>query len=637
MPEHSEERMAGDATADPLVYSESFEGLLTYIRDSRGFDFTGYKRPSLVRRVQHRMREIGVKDFDEYADRLQVDTAEFTALFNTILINVTGFFRDREAWDNLREVLTKETDHEETSPVRVWSAGCASGQEAYTLAIMLCEILGPSAYRSRVKVYATDVDEDALATARAGSYSERELRGLPPECREKYFESSNGRSTVRPELRRNVIFGRNDLTRDAPISRVDIIACRNTLMYLNAETQAHVLSKLSFALRPNGILFLGKAEMLINHSGSFKAIDRKRRFFRKTEPGLRTQVDYPRFTYRSTPFGESEPPELTVSTAALTASPVAQIVVNADGAVALVNSKAATLFALSELDVGRAFQDLEVSYRPVELRSHLSTVVETGQQILLREMAYHRTQRETTFLDIQLTPLVDNRTQRVGVAISFTDVTRFRQLQAEVEAANRQLEMAYEELQSTNEELETINEELQSTVEELEATNEELQSSNEELETMNEELQTTNDELQTTTDELQTANEALRERTGEVDALNGFMESVLGGLNAVVIVVGPDRKTRFWNRQAQQLWDLREEQAIGHDLLELDSGIPREALRKPLQDALDHRVGKSRMVVNAVDRLGRSVQLRVTVASLDGTERERGGAMVLMEVDGDEA
>ncbi len=188
--------------------------------------------------------------------------------------------------------------------------------------------------------------------------------------------------------------------------------------------------------------------------------------------------------------------------------------------------------------------------------------------------------------------------------------------------------MAYEELQSTNEELETTNEELQSTVEELETTNEELQSSNEELETMNEELQSMNDELQAT-------NEELRDRSGEVDELNGFMESVLGGMSAAIIVVGPDLTIRFWNRQAQELWGLREAEAVGHHVFELDSGIPHEALHDPLRHSLAHRESVS-VSVQAVNRRGRPVQLRVTVAALDGSERDR-GAMVLMEVDEPEA
>ena len=629
MPERPAPRADSDVSVDPLLHSESFERLLNYLRDSRGFDFTGYKRPSLIRRVQHRMREIGVNDFDVYTDRLQVDTTEFTALFNTILINVTGFFRDRDAWESLRDLLASEIEEGDETPIRVWSAGCASGQEAYTLAMILCDILRPVAYRKRVKVYATDVDEEALTAARAGSYSERELRGLPAEYREKYFESSNGRSTVRPELRRSVIFGRNDLTQDAPISRVDVLTCRNTLMYLNAETQSQVLSKLGFALRPNGILFLGKAEMLINHSEAFKAIDLKRRFFRKVAPARDGRIDYPRFNYRSPALSSPDEPASTVSLAAFSASPIAQIVVDDQGKVALINRKATTLFGLAERDAGRPFQDLELSYRPVELRSHLTTVVETGQPVLLREIPYQRRQAEPVFLDVQLFPLADEQAQLVGIAISFTDVTRFRQLQLEVEATSRQLETAYEELQSTNEELETTNEELQSTVEELETTNEELQSSNEELETMNEELQSMNDELQAT-------NEELRDRTGEVNALNGFMESVLGSLNAAIIVVAPDLSVRFWSRQAQELWGLRESEAVGHPVFELDSGIPHEALRDPLRNALSRHESVSGVLMQAVNRRGRTVQLRVTVAALDASERNQ-GAMILMDVDDGDA
>jgi len=220
---------------DEQAGDEAFEALLRYMRDSRGFDFTGYKRSSLMRRVRHRMDRLGTDSFERYLDTLQASADEFNALFNTILINVTTFFRDSPAW----EFLTSDVipglvaGIGPNDPIRVWSAGCASGEEPYSLAMVLAEALGVEAFSRRVKIYATDVDEHALAQARAASYETKAVESVPKELLEKYFDRTADRYNIRKDLRRAVIFGRNDLVRDAPISRVDLLSCRNTLMYMN--------------------------------------------------------------------------------------------------------------------------------------------------------------------------------------------------------------------------------------------------------------------------------------------------------------------------------------------------------------------------------------------------------------------
>ena len=266
----------------------AFEALLEHVKTSRGFDFTGYKRSSLMRRVDRRMAQVGVASYVDYLDRLELQGDEFTSLFNTILINVTSFFRDAEAWQHLsQEVLPALLARKPVSqPLRVWSAGCASGEEAYTLAIVLAELMGLAEFRDRVKIYATDVDEEALAHARQAGYTEREVRGIPPELLERYFDQTGGRFVFRKDLRRSVIFGRNDLVQDAPISRIDLLVCRNTLMYFNAETQSRILTRFHFALASAGILFLGKAEMLLGHGTLFAPVDLKRRMFRKASHEL---------------------------------------------------------------------------------------------------------------------------------------------------------------------------------------------------------------------------------------------------------------------------------------------------------------------------------------------------------------
>jgi two-component system, chemotaxis family, CheB/CheR fusion protein len=623
MSEQTPVEEAAELAEATLLEDPSFERLLHFLRDSRSFDFTGYKRPSLMRRVRHRMREIGIESFDEYQDVLQLEPREFTALFNTILINVTSFFRDPDAWDYLRhEILPQLLEASNGGPLRVWSAGCSAGQEAYTIAMLLHEEMG-SSFRERVKIYATDIDEDALNYARQASYTEREMNGLPDSYRDRYFDLLKGRYVFSPDLRRSVIFGRNDITSDAPISRIDILLCRNTLMYLNAETQTRVVSRLGFALRENGVLFLGKAEMLLNHASIFDPVDLKRRFFRRVRADVAEGAGFGAVARPSVRAIVPDNASRLRNEIFLT-NPIAQIAIGADGHLALVNHRAIDMLGLSDRDLGRPFQDLEISYRPLELRSQLAAVTESRAPVWLREMEW-RASPEAMYVDVYLVPLMSANGEVLGASISFTDVTRFRQLRVEVETANRQLELAYEELQSTNEELETTNEELQSTVEELETTNEELQSTNEELETMNEELQSANDELQTT-------NEELRERTIEIGDLNAFMESILGSLEAAVIVLDRNLVVQVWTRQAHELWGLRADEAIGQHLLNLDSGLPNAELHPWLRSVI---TGQQNAIVGrplrAVNRRGRTVDLRVTVTALQADGVQPAGALILME------
>ena len=246
---------------DPL--DKAFEELLTYLRDSRGTDFTGYKRPSLRRLVDRRMSIAGSKEYRAYRDLLEVEPDEAHALLDALLINVTAMFRDPDAWQQLREELLPEALSMlgPDEPVRVWSAACASGEEAYSLAIVLHELLGDEAYRRRVKIYATDIDEGALSVARAGTYAVKVLAPLEQARRDRYFVPDGERFRFRPDLRPTLIFGRHDLLQDAPISRVLLLSCRNVLMYFTPESQTRVLERLSFALHPNGLLLLGRAEM----------------------------------------------------------------------------------------------------------------------------------------------------------------------------------------------------------------------------------------------------------------------------------------------------------------------------------------------------------------------------------------
>ena len=606
---------------------EAFEALLVFMRDSRGFDFTGYKRDSLTRRVQHRMKQVGCEKFEDYQNILEAHPDEFGTLFNTILINVTAFFRDPDAWDVIRDRVIPDilAERSPSADIRVWSAGCATGEEAYTLAILLAEAMGPDEFQQRVKIYATDIDEHALAIARAATYDAKAVSPIPPDLLAKYFEIVDSHYVFRKDLRRSIIFGRNDLVKDAPISRVDLLVCRNTLMYLNSDTQKHVLSRLHFALAPHGILFLGHAEMMLSQSAGFTPLASKNRIFRKA-PGGRGDGEslHPPVAVAA----ERRQSELSSLAAirelAFRASPVAQIVVNSQDIIAMINHQAEITFGLAARDIGRPLQDLELSYRPAELRTYVERAKVERRSARIQSVEWQRPSGDTAWFEIHVNPLVDNLNGLLGVSIVFFDVTSTRLLLDKAVDTNSLLESAYGELQSSNEELETTNEELQSTIEELETTNEELQSTNEELETMNEELQSTNDQLQNT-------NNTLRDCTVELTDTRTFLNSLVDSIKLGIVVMDRELRVSVWNRACEELWGVRAEEAKGAEFTALDIGLPMETLTPMLAKALIESGSAGETLIEAVNRRGKQTTVRVTCSPFKSREGTLSGALLLME------
>ena len=609
-----------------------FENLLEFLKNSRGFDFTGYKRTSLSRRIDKRMQMIDIHDYSSYIDYLTVHPEEFTQLFNTILINVTSFFRDPTTWEYIsREVIPSilaGTDQDST--VRVWSAGCASGEETYTIAMLLADAVGVENFGSRVKIYATDLDEEDLNKARIAMYSPKEVEGVPPEYLEKYFERSNGGYVVLKELRRAVIFGRHDVTHDAPISRIDLLLCRNLLMYLNTETQARVLARLHFSIKDGGFLVLGKAEMLLAYSSLFLPVELKARAFRSaSKPNFRDRLQL------MTANGSEETTrqlanQFQLRESAFNASPIPQLVVELGGSVALANDRARGLFGLTARDIGRPFQDLELSYKPAELRSAINRAQEEQSEITLNSILWNHGV-EKAFLDIILSPLHSNGNGINAVLISFIDITVQVNLHEKLEHANVELEAAMGELQSSNEELETTNEELQSTIEELETTNEELQSSNEEMETMNEELQSTNEELQSTNEELEAMGEESRERSEKLFQVNRLLEAIVTSLRGGIIVTDTDMCILSWNRKSDDLWGLRAEEVYQKPLFSLDIGLPVGQLQPMIRSVINGERDEIETTIQALNRRGKEITCNVTLLPLVLTDQTIQGSILVVE------
>jgi two-component system, chemotaxis family, CheB/CheR fusion protein len=525
--------------------------LLQELAEQRGFDFRGYKKTTLERRFRRRMFQLNIGNYGDYGEYIREHPDEVNELLSTILINVTEFFRDPPAWEILRhEILPGllkplKPGHS----FRVWSAGCASGEEPYSIAILLAEHFGTRIQEYDVKIYATDIDEESLNAARRGEYTVDSLRRIRPEWRNKYFHGK-GSLRVNREIRKLVIFGRSNLAQDAPISHVNLLTCRNILIYFDSELQKQILNRLHYALDPGGVLFLGKSESQLTNSLQFRRLNARWRIFQRiTGP----EIDLRRPARED----NGEPMEGSSRTRneldgvhqqqryLLDTLRIGVVALGPDDAILYSNNAVFTLCGLPFVNmVGGRLQDTDLFIRIPELGPHLQETRVNNESA--RFQTRIKTSSEEKLLEVTLRPTLDERGERNGTLIFVDDQTLREKLQATVE----ELESTSEELQSANEELETTNEELQSTNEELETTNEELQSTNEELETTNEELQSLNEELETT-------NQELEDRTKELDQVNSVYLQTLERIRLPVMLVDQERRIEFWNTRALRLFGFK--------------------------------------------------------------------------------
>ena len=383
-----------------------------------------------------------------------------------------------------------------------------------------------------------------------------------------------------------------------------------------------MLARFYFSLNPGGYLLLGRAEMLFSHSNMFSPVDLKRRFFKAVpRPSHRDRLLLMAQTGRDiVPSAMAN--QTRLRDAAFDANRAPELVIDTSGALAGVNGPARQRFNLSARDLGKPLQDLEVSYRPAELRGLIARALETRQEVTLEDVQWGQLP-DLRFFSVRVTPLIDEEGV-IGTRVAYEDITDVRRIETQLQHSKQELETAYEELQSTNEELETTNEELQSTVEELETTNEELQSTNEELETMNEELQSTNEELQTMNDEL-------RSRGLALNSANSFLESVFASLRSAVIVVDREFRVMVWNERSTDLWGLRADEVNGAHVQNLDIGLPVDELRGPIRRVIAGDDEHVQVVLPATSRRGKPIQCRISVAPLRHADRTAAGAILLMD------
>jgi two-component system CheB/CheR fusion protein len=542
--------------------NEELHRVIRTVFEQTGLDLSGYKTSTLLRRLQRRMHIAKAGSVNAYLHHLMHNANESTLFAKEVLISVTDFFRDPEAFKRLGEVLPDLIHSAGTArEIRIWNPGCATGEETYSLAILLEESMRQSGKTVRYKIFATDIDANAIATGRQGVYPQSSCETLPESWRDRYFESDGGRYTAAKVLRNNIVFSVHNLIQDPPFSRIDLISCRNLLIYFNNTLQKRILGLFNFSLNANGMLFLGRSESIEMHRDMFISIDKEARIFRKqhafaAKPPINLEFDaFGRTAER--PDGrivkESTPLAQRIGEFALQQyAPTALVVNDADEIIYVlghVEPYVAVKPGPTALNLFNLIRDpfrTELRALLFKCRREQQTITGGRHEVTtsagtthvrptVKPLPIEQGGKRSDFLFIAfetVEPVLSRRSRRKASGETLERDIRQDELE-------RQLAATQEHLQTVIEELETSNEELQSLTEELQSANEELQSTNEELQTSNEELQSTNEELLTVNDELEV-------KSRELETTLTDLQNVLNGIEHPLLVINKHmRVTRY--------------------------------------------------------------------------------------------
>ncbi|AFE08315.1 CheR methyltransferase SAM-binding domain-containing protein [Corallococcus coralloides DSM 2259] len=571
------------------------EAILEKVRQVRNFDFRNYKRATLQRRIERRMQATRCRSRTAYLALLERDPTEVSTLVSSMLIKLTSFFRDKEVWQALEQSVAELVRQRPDAELRIWSAGCATGEEAYSLAIIAAEAMGPGYPGAELKVFGTDVDEDAIATARRGIYSPEQLENVSPERLARFFVRTGNSFTVRKEIRRAVVFGVNNLVSDAPVSRIDIILCRNVFIYLDSELQKRVLARFQFALRRNGLMVLGRSELIPFAARLFRPIDLARRIYRRDGQAEVTSTTQDRLPPEPSSLPRILEPSMDFERSflrnLLDSHPCPHIATDNDGTVTLWSRAAARLWNRNEGEMlGKKLATLGLPGLSGDLLVEQSQRVRSGNSE--REVAdglMEISNGDPVALRIQVVPLREAAGGRQGLLYIVHDISHLRGMEQNLRAAQEELQAMQLRMQSSTEELRASNEELETTNEELQSANEELQTTNEELQSTNEELETTNEELQSANSELDATNRELAHRTLEMDALTFCQRTIIRTLSAAVLVLDGDGRITTWNLAAERLLGLTERETVGQLLWSLHVPALKRALLLKLRRHLKEK------------------------------------------------
>ena len=570
---------AGPKDAEPDWLSE----IIDLLRAKADHDFTLYKKGTLQRRIERRMAmsSIEARGMKKYLEVLRGDTNELELLAKDLLINVTNFFRDPEVFKFLAETTIPELvrDHPVDQPLRVWIAGCSTGEETYSLAILFHEGIAASNRNIKLQVFASDVDPDAVASAREGLYSEAIEADVSPERLARFFSKEDHSYRVSPALRATVVFTVQDVLADPPFSRMDFVSCRNLLIYLQSEAQAKVVSAFHFALREGGVLLLGTSETIGNAEDRFTMISKAARLYRHIGRNRKGDFGFSRNAGGSVRIASRSPQDPAPSRQAGLADLCRQMVMEAYApAAVLINRKYECLYYLGPTDrylkvaSGRPMHDLLAMAREgmrTKLRSAIQRAVQENTRVVVQGGQIGRGD-DTQSFSIAVQPILSEgeelllicfideppQASKGGRRSPSQDAPRISELEKELEVTRTELEGAIHNLEISGEEQKAINEEALSVNEEFQSTNEELLTSKEELQSLNEELTALNSQLQETLD---------RQRTTSND-----LQNILYSTNVATLFLDTELNIRFFTPATKSLFNVIPGD-IGRPLADLSS------------------------------------------------------------------
>jgi two-component system, chemotaxis family, CheB/CheR fusion protein len=545
--------------------------IFNLLRTRTGHDFREYKERTFQRRVQRRMQVVQTTKLEDYAERLQREPDEVSALFRDLLIGVTDFFRDTAAFQALETLVIPKLfeDKGADDEVRVWVPGCSTGEEVYSIAILLREHLEKSSTPPKVQVFGTDIDEIAMGVARAARYPASVIKEVSPERLRRFFVHEAGTYRVVKELRDMCIYSAHSVIRDPPFSRLDLISCRNLLIYLKPGLQAQIIPLFHYALRPSGYVFLGSSENVSRHSELFVTLDRKSRIFRRRDLVARPPLPLHQFLpqMRREAAGPEENNSGLLQRSDTLRRAASTIVEHFAPTFVIVDETGQTLYFSSgtgkylQPAAGPPNRDIVAMARPglrADLRAVLHRAKETGQRVV-RDRINVQINGGMQMVSLVVEPIVEGT--EIAYGIVFTDrgpitaqdepprTDRSEGEDNTVQLIEKELQETKERLQSTIEELETANEEFRSSNEELLSVNEELQSTNEELETSKEELQSVNEELQT-------VNHELGSKIEELDRANSDLNNLFQSTQIATIFLDKNLEIRSFTPAVTKLFNL---------------------------------------------------------------------------------
>ena len=540
--------------------------ILALVEAGHGQSFAGYKQAMLIRRIERRMGLLNIHTLDEYARRLRRNAGEVTMLRKDLLIGVTEFFRDREAWEAfdthvLRPLIASKKTRE---PIRAWVAGAGTGEEAYTLAILILARLRQLRKRCVVQIFGTDANQDSLNYARAGRYPVGIGSQIPAEYLNRYFQKADDdhHYQVLPEVRESVIFGDHDLLADPPFSRLDLVTCRNLLIYIEPLSQERILLLCHFALRPNGYLFLGSAETVGVQEKLFRSVARKWRIYQRIGTTPRDQIEWRADRSRPRVSALSQDSSSDAGRAALMASLTRNALFDRFAPAALlVNERVEALYSSGMVDrfllPGRnGTKGALLPRLPKSIRAQLPAAIRRAQAaqrpVLISGLSKNSTPGQAT-LQVEVLPIRTEPRQAGGpqYLIAFQETVGMTGTKPRM--AHSQLQ---EELRATQEDLQSAVSQLKTSNEELRASHEETMSINEELQSMNEELESSKEELQSVNEELNTVNTQLQHKVVELEVANSDLRNLLASNEVATLCLDRTFRIKWFTPAAHRLFNL---------------------------------------------------------------------------------